>query len=108
MDKHDIVEELDRLKLKTMIDESLPDNDLDRYEDWIDKMQLRVEYSFEPWSYIGNEQYARFKTVRSIVQDLFHRKHSGTYEYAKNQPEIKRTIEEAVAMTLFCLDEIDK
>lgn len=106
MDKSAIIEELDRLKLRIMIDESIPD-DIDRFQEWIDKIHMKGKFASKPWSFLANKDYARFSMVRNLVQDLYHRRQSGKYEYHKNKPEITRIVVEAVAMTLFVLDELE-
>jgi hypothetical protein len=46
-------------------------------------------------------QWAELSTINSMVQDLFYKKHAGSYEYEKLKPEIRQIVKQVVSMTLF-------
>jgi hypothetical protein len=104
MNKEDIIKELDTLKLKIMLDEDLP-SDVQRYESWIDEMKgknHKPRFWEEP--FFDCTEWAKYQTLRNLVDDLYGKKNNG-YDYQKNRQEIRRTIAEAVAMTLFIQKE---
>jgi len=107
MNKEDIIEELDKLKLKIMVDCSIRFN-LDDYKDWVDeKLLLRGK----KWDYyncpVSNKKYALYDTMYSFVSDLFYKKYSDRKEYHKYQPKIQEIIREVIAMMMFIQNTTD-
>jgi hypothetical protein len=100
----DIVAELDALKLRILIDgvEKQP-SDLERYEKWVDELMGRgIGFcEWKRWHIHDPREYSECKTIASVVQDLFHKKHSLDGDYHKNRPEIQRIVREVVFMTKF-------
>ena len=101
MDKNDIVQELDILKMKIMLDSNVKE-DIDEYEEWVDEMHCKIKNP-KPLNFIFGcpKRYEKYSTIRSLVQDLFYKKHSDQFEYHKYQPEIREIINEVVAMVMF-------
>lgn len=102
MDKQDIVEELDRLKLKIMLDDNTQSSDLERYEKWIRKLQGRE--SPYPW-FVSNAKWSEYNSTRTLVQQLYHEKYCDKFEYQRDQPKIKRMIAEITSMCMFVTDK---
>ena len=107
MKQDEIIEELDKLKLKIMLDigTKLP-SDLESYVEWIDEMQMRGVFSLKPWKQKSNERYAKFSLLKSLVDDLYYKKHGDAIEYHRDRPDIRRMIAEIVSMVMFCQDEL--
>lgn len=100
-----ILEELDKLKLLIMTDEAFVDSDVYKFDMWVEAMQGRDKYSLEEPIFIP-KKYNRYSSIRTLVDDLYHRKYGKSKEYAKNQPEIRKMIATIVAMTLFIEEQI--
>lgn len=107
MDKNDIVSELDKLKLKIMLDDGMKSSDEVSFDDWIDEMQMKKRFECKPWALISNERYSKFSLLKSCVSDLFYKKHSHKYKFHKYQPELREILAEVVAMTMFYQEELE-
>jgi hypothetical protein len=68
------------------------------YDEWVDVMMGRKHVI---GGIFTQSQWTEFSTINSMVQDLFHKKHAGSYEYEKLKPEIRQIVKQVVSMTLF-------
>lgn len=105
--RDEILEQIDKLKMMILLDQGVPTKtDLEMYEEWVDKMQGR--HIPDPWSpdwKFSNEEYAKYRTIRSLVKDLYHKKYRDEYEYHRDQPKITKIIAEVIAMMMFIQED---
>jgi hypothetical protein len=92
-----------KLKLMVMLDMAeKKERDSDRFQKWIDEMQGR---NVTDWEVFSNEKYAKYRTLKAIVENLYHERNSDKKDYYKNRPEIRRMLAEIVAMVMFIQEE---
>jgi hypothetical protein len=106
-----IIEEIDKFKLMCMLDMATPEKtDLEKYEEFVDKMMGRHvschHYPFETCILCDPSEYANYRSLKCLVEDLFYRKHGDKREYQKHRDEIRKITAEIIAMTLFVQKEI--
>lgn len=104
--KNAILEEIDKLKFMIMCEEVMPTkSDVELYQEWVDKLLCRNTtcsyYPFEHYDLCDNTNYAKYKTLTALVENLFHDKHHLEHKYHKDLPEIRNIIKEVVAMTMY-------
>ena len=102
MNKEDIIQELDTLKLKIMLDNDMP-SDVKRYDEWVEKIQGRGR-NYREWELFEPREWAEYSTMKALVGDLYGKKNYG-YFYKKNETEIRKIIAEVVAMVMFIQQE---
>lgn len=93
-----ILQELESLKLKVLMEEGYKHKDEYLYDCWVDEMMGK--------NAVGNifipTEWAKYKTISSLVENLYHKKH---FDDAKNVPEIRRVIAEIVSMVMFYMKD---
>ena len=98
--KDDILDQIDKLKMMVIMDDcKLPDSEEVKYKEWVDELMGRSVCS-KPHKIIDNKKYAEYKTILYMVADLY-RELNYSYGYCKDEPEIKRMVNDVVAMTIF-------
>ena len=105
MDKHDIINELDNLKLRIMFDDGMKSPDEFLYDEWVDELLMRHK-TWKPWEVINNKKWVEFNNLYALVADLYHKKNSHRKKYHEDKPEIMKTIKEIVAMVMFTQERI--
>lgn len=108
-----IIEEIERLKMMCLLDMEEPEKtDLERYEEWIEQIQCRKcschHYPFSYCDLCNPTEYAKYRTLRCLVEDLFYKKNRNNEKYQEHREEIKRITAEVIAMTLFVQKESEK
>lgn len=102
--KDDILEQIERLKLMILADKSIPSSESEKFHKWVAEMQGRYD---NPWQVnFNNARYAEFTLIRSCVIDLFRKEFGNLPTYRKSSRDIDKELSEAVAMTLFYLEEL--
>lgn len=111
--KDEILEQIDRLKMMVMLDDTPPKKTaLELYEEWVEEMQgrrPRCWRNHNPFDHCGicdPRKYAEYRTVKALVDDLYHEKNKHGVKYQENKPEIRRMIAEIVAMTMYVQEKV--
>ena len=104
--KDAILEQIDKLKFMVMCEEVMPTkSDVELFQDWVDKLQCRNvscnHYPFEHCGLCDPTDYAKYRTLTALVENLFHDKHHLDRKYHEDKPEIRNLIKEVVAMTMY-------
>lgn len=105
MKKSQIIEELDKLKLKIMIDGIQPEkSELEEYQEWLNEI-IGKKYNFCKYLFYP-EEYTKIKMTNDLVLDLIYKKYCDKYEYHKNKREINQIIKDALFMREFIKTKI--
>lgn len=102
--KDEILDQIDKLKLMVMMDNSKPEKTtVEKYDEWVDVMmgRFRTYDPINPFHVTSPEQYAEYRTIETVVKDLYYQKYRDDWDYHKNKPEIQRIIATIVAMTIY-------
>ena len=106
--KNDILEQIDKLKMMVMLDNTPPTpTEVEKFDHWVNNIKGRFEYAPDWKNYLPfkPDKYAKYKTIQAMVEQLYKDKFGKNREYEKNKPEIRIMIANIVAMTMFYEDE---
>lgn len=106
--KDEILEQIEKLKMMVPISGLKPSkSDVEKYEEWVDEMLGKKckckPYEFYPYGCgcLDPRKYNEYKTLLSLVNDLYHKKHSDDLKYYEHRDEIRRIISEVISMSMF-------
>lgn len=102
--KDELLEQIDKLKLMILLDKSISSSESEKFHKWVAEMQGR--YTLHSPINFSNEKYATFQLIRSCVIDLFRKDFGDLPTYRKSSRDIDKELSEAVAMTMFYLEEL--
>lgn len=108
MNKDQLLNKIDELKLLIMMGEPREKDDVERFDEWVARMQGRhISGSYDDilWSQC-NKTYSTFKVLKNLVEDLDSKKYGNSPRYHRDKWERREMIAEIVAEIMFIQEEI--
>jgi len=104
----EILEQIDKLKLMYLMEQAVPHKSaVEMFDEWVDELLCRHPRCYrnhEPFgmcTICDPKDYAEYRTVVALVEDLYHQKFSNDRNYQKDRKEIQKIISQVVAMTIY-------
>lgn len=110
-----ILEEIDKLKIMYLMEQAIPHkSEIDKFKEWVDEMMCmhpKCDFKHLPFTHCNlcnPNKYAEYKTLVCLVEQLYYEAHCDEKKYHENKPEIRKIIQEVMAMSEYIKDKTHK
>ncbi len=110
--RDEILEQIEKLKMMVLVSDLKPSkSDVEKYDEWVDEMigrnckHQQYEYFHNCSNCFNPRKYVEYKTLLSLVEDLYHKKHSDDLKYYEHRDEIRRIMSEVISMSMFIKEQ---
>ena len=106
--KKELLKKIKELELLVLLDGPKPPTEAEKFDKWVEVLQGRCREIWDVCSFNQThnpERYAKYRTIKAMVDQLYQDKFGNSKEYHKNKPEIRKMIANIVAMTMFYEEE---